>query len=55
MDASTQRHAVDQLLRLREAMGAAGRQRVEGRSWATLTDELLGHYAAVRPSAAAVA
>ena len=35
----------------REAMGAAGRARVEGRSWATVTDELLGHYACARAGA----
>ena len=39
----------------REAMGAAGRRRVEGRSWATLTDELIGHYTAVRRTRAVVA
>ena len=32
---------------LRKAFGAAGRQKVLGRSWSALTDELLGHYAAV--------
>jgi phosphatidylinositol alpha 1,6-mannosyltransferase len=32
---------------LRTAFGAAGRQKVLGRSWSSLTDELLGHYAAV--------
>jgi phosphatidylinositol alpha 1,6-mannosyltransferase len=32
---------------LRAAFGAAGRQKVLGRSWSALTDELLGHYAAV--------
>ncbi len=31
----------------REALGRAGRARVLSRSWATLTDELLAHYAAV--------
>jgi phosphatidylinositol alpha 1,6-mannosyltransferase len=31
----------------REAFGAAGRRKVLGRSWSALTDELLGHYAAV--------
>ena len=31
----------------RAAFGAAGRQRVLGRSWAALTEELTGHYAAV--------
>ena len=39
----------------REAMGAAGRRRVEGRSWATLTGELLGHYTAVARARTAVA
>ncbi|MGA8979846.1 MAG: glycosyltransferase, partial [Pedococcus sp.] len=39
----------------REAMGAAGRRRVEGRSWASLTEELLGHYTAVQRLPAAVA
>jgi phosphatidylinositol alpha 1,6-mannosyltransferase len=34
----------------REAMGAAGRQRVSGRTWRTLTHELLGHYDAARMS-----
>jgi phosphatidylinositol alpha 1,6-mannosyltransferase len=32
----------------REAMGAAGRQRVASRSWQSLTAELLGHYEAAR-------
>jgi phosphatidylinositol alpha 1,6-mannosyltransferase len=32
---------------LRAAFGAAGRQKVLGRSWSALTGELLGHYAAV--------
>jgi phosphatidylinositol alpha 1,6-mannosyltransferase len=32
---------------LRTAFGAAGRQKVLGRSWSALTEELLGHYAAV--------
>ncbi|KQZ90501.1 glycosyl transferase [Phycicoccus sp. Root563] len=35
----------------REAMGAAGRLRVEGRSWSALTDELVGHYESVRRAA----
>ncbi|GAA2739639.1 glycosyltransferase family 1 protein [Pedococcus aerophilus] len=39
----------------REAMGDAGRRRVEGRSWATLTGELLGHYTAVLGARTAVA
>ena len=34
----------------REALGRAGRARVERRSWAGVTDELLGHYAQVRTS-----
>jgi len=29
------------------ALGAAGRRKVLGRSWPALTDELIGHYAAV--------
>ncbi|HVT67205.1 MAG TPA: glycosyltransferase family 1 protein [Trebonia sp.] len=32
---------------LRDRLGAAARQRVLGRSWPALTDELVGHYAAV--------
>ncbi|WP_406831943.1 glycosyltransferase family 1 protein [Pedococcus sp. KACC 23699] len=39
----------------REAMGAAGRRRVEGRSWSTLTDELLRHYSTVLRAPAIVA
>ncbi|KQU69299.1 glycosyltransferase family 1 protein [Phycicoccus sp. Root101] len=35
----------------REAMGAAGRLRVEGRSWSALTDELVGHYESVHRAA----
>jgi phosphatidylinositol alpha 1,6-mannosyltransferase len=31
----------------RAAFGAAGRRKVLGRSWPALTEELLGHYAAV--------
>ena len=31
----------------RAAFGAAGRRKVFGRSWAALTEELIGHYAAV--------
>jgi phosphatidylinositol alpha 1,6-mannosyltransferase len=38
---------------LRKAFGAAGRQKVLGRSWSALTDELLGHYAAVLGTAPA--
>jgi phosphatidylinositol alpha 1,6-mannosyltransferase len=34
----------------RQALGRAGRTRVAHRSWAGVTDELLGHYAAVRTS-----
>jgi phosphatidylinositol alpha 1,6-mannosyltransferase len=32
---------------LRAAFGAAGRSKVLGRTWTALTDELIGHYAAV--------
>ncbi|BBH67379.1 hypothetical protein ACTI_40640 [Actinoplanes sp. OR16] len=32
--------------RLRLSMGAAGREAVNGRSWAAIGDELIGHYAA---------
>jgi phosphatidylinositol alpha 1,6-mannosyltransferase len=32
---------------VREAFGAAGRRKVLGRTWSALTEELLGHYAAV--------
>jgi len=32
---------------LRASLGAAARRRVSGRTWSALTDELLGHYAAV--------
>ena len=32
---------------MRQAFGAAGRRRVLGRSWSALTDELIGHYAAM--------
>ncbi|WP_457252607.1 glycosyltransferase family 4 protein [Pedococcus sp. P5_B7] len=38
----------------REAMGAAGRVRVASRSWATLTEQLLGHYDGARRSRALV-
>jgi phosphatidylinositol alpha 1,6-mannosyltransferase len=31
----------------RAAFGAAGRRKVLGRTWPALTDELIGHYAAV--------
>ena len=31
----------------RAAFGAAGRRKVLGRSWPALTEELIGHYAAV--------
>ena len=34
----------------RRAMGEAARAQVAGRSWATLTDQLLGHYAAAQRS-----
>ena len=36
----------------REALGRAGRARVQHRSWTGVTDELLGHYAAVRAARA---
>lgn len=36
----------------REALGRAGRARVEHRSWAGVTDELLDHYATVRAARA---
>jgi phosphatidylinositol alpha 1,6-mannosyltransferase len=37
---------------LRAAQGAAGRQKVQSRTWAALGDKLIGHYAAVlRPGA----
>jgi phosphatidylinositol alpha 1,6-mannosyltransferase len=39
----------------REAMGDAARARVVGRSWAALTEQLLGHYAAARRSRTLVA
>lgn len=39
----------------RDAMGGAGRRAVAGRSWAALTDELVGHYVAVRTGEAAAA
>ena len=32
---------------MRAAFGAAGRRKVLGRSWPALTEELIGHYAAV--------
>jgi phosphatidylinositol alpha 1,6-mannosyltransferase len=39
---------------LRARLGAASRERVLGRSWSALTDELIGHYLAVaRPEVAA--
>jgi phosphatidylinositol alpha 1,6-mannosyltransferase len=38
--------------RLRAAFGAAARRKVLGRSWSALTDELIGHYAAVIEAAA---
>ena len=37
----------------REALGRAGRERVEHRSWSGVTDELLDHYASVRTTRAA--
>ena len=45
LTAATQRLAADPLARA--AMGQAGRQRVLGRSWSALGDQLIGHYAAV--------
>jgi phosphatidylinositol alpha 1,6-mannosyltransferase len=36
---------------LRALMGEAARQRVRGRTWPALTDELIGHYAAVAEDA----
>lgn len=39
---------------LRATLGAAARRRVLGRTWSALTDELLGHYAAVATADAAV-
>jgi phosphatidylinositol alpha 1,6-mannosyltransferase len=39
---------------LRAAQGHAGRQRVLGRSWQALGDELIGHYEAVLRTASAV-
>jgi phosphatidylinositol alpha 1,6-mannosyltransferase len=42
----------------RQAFGAAGRRKVLGRTWSALTDELIGHYAAVtgrtRPAKVAI-
>jgi phosphatidylinositol alpha 1,6-mannosyltransferase len=32
---------------LRAVFAAAGRRKVPGRTWTALTDELIGHYAAV--------
>jgi len=43
--AAVSRLAADPALRAR--FGAAGRQKVLGRSWSALTDELIGHYTAV--------
>jgi len=43
--AAVARLAADPALRV--AFGAAGRQKVLGRSWSSLTDELVGHYVAV--------
>ncbi|WP_392544730.1 glycosyltransferase family 4 protein [Oryzobacter telluris] len=40
---------------LRHRMGDAGRERVAGRTWAVLTDELVGHYDAVRKRTALAA
>jgi phosphatidylinositol alpha 1,6-mannosyltransferase len=33
--------------RLRLAMGRAGREKMMGRSWRALVDQLIGHYSAV--------
>ena len=43
--AAVRKLAADPALRAR--LGAAARRRVLGRTWSALTDELLGHYAAV--------
>jgi phosphatidylinositol alpha 1,6-mannosyltransferase len=43
--AATRRPAADPVSRA--AMGRAARQRVLARSWASLGDQLIGHYAAV--------
>ena len=53
--AAVARLAADPAVRV--ALGAAGRRKVLGRSWPALTDELIGHYAAVlgRKRAAKVA
>jgi phosphatidylinositol alpha 1,6-mannosyltransferase len=53
LTAAVRRLAAD--AELRAAMGAAGRQRVLGRSWSVLTDELLDHYRAVLGAAVAAA
>lgn len=40
-------HKLSEDAALRARLGAAARRRVLGRTWSALTDELLGHYAAV--------
>ncbi len=40
---------------LRAAYGAAGRATVEGRTWAAVGDQLIGHYAEVLSARTAVA
>jgi phosphatidylinositol alpha 1,6-mannosyltransferase len=45
LSAAVRKLAEDAALRAR--LGAAARRRVLGRTWSALTDELLGHYAAV--------
>jgi phosphatidylinositol alpha 1,6-mannosyltransferase len=45
LSAAVRRLAAD--LALRARLGSAARRRVLGRTWSALTDELLGHYAAV--------
>jgi phosphatidylinositol alpha 1,6-mannosyltransferase len=45
LSAAVSKLAGDAVLRAR--FGAAARRRVLGRTWSALTDELIGHYAAV--------
>jgi phosphatidylinositol alpha 1,6-mannosyltransferase len=57
-DAAAVREAVGFLAAdpaLRAAFGAAGRARVEGRTWAVVGDQLIGHYADVLAAREAVA